>query len=294
MTVTHESTVLHAAGGVLWRSEGFETHVALVHRPRYDDWTLPKGKLLPRETPLMGAVREIGEETGASVEVGRRLSTVEYFVGTTPKRVSYWAMRFLAGEHAANAETDALNWLTIAEATRRLTYPVDRGVLADFARLPADTTTLLVLRHAKAGRRSEWHDDDRLRPLDRSGRRQAKDAVRFLAAFAPKQLYAADRVRCEQSVAPLAAVLGLRVQTMPEMSDEAYLADPGAAQRRIRELFDAGSTSVVCSQGKAIPALLADLDIPATDHRISKGSVWALSTHKGVVVAADYYPRPTA
>lgn len=291
-TTTRRPPALAAAGGVLWRVEDGQTLVAVVHRPRYDDWTLPKGKLDEGESLLRGAVREVHEETGALVEAGRRLASVEYMVGSTRKRVSYWAMRQVDGAHTPNRETDEVRWLTIAEATKLLSYPIDRGVLADFARLPAHTGMLLLWRHAKAGKRSEWTGEDRLRPLDRIGRRQARDAVPFLSAFAPVRLLSADRVRCTQTIQPLSSALHLPVETITELTDEGYLGDPRAGQRAVAALADLPGTTVVCSQGKAIPALLADLDVPAKTYAARKGSVWALSMHKGVVVAADYYPHP--
>jgi len=283
-----------AAGGVLWRQDGDRVLVAVVHRPRYDDWSLPKGKLHPGEHPLAGAAREVAEETGARVEVGRRLASVEYPFGDDGaiKQVSYWAMRYRDGEHAPGDEVDRLRWATVAEATQQLSYPADRGVLADFARLPGDTRTLLLLRHAKAGKRSDYSGDDRLRPLDKMGRRQARDSVAALLAFAPQRVLAADRVRCEQSVRPVADQLGLPVHSAPALSDEAWDKDPDAGLAAVRELLAQPGTTLICSQGETIPALLEQLGVPGAPHPCRKGSVWALSVADRGVVAADYYPRP--
>jgi phosphohistidine phosphatase SixA/8-oxo-dGTP pyrophosphatase MutT (NUDIX family) len=284
-----------AAGGVLWRQDGDQVLVAVVHRPRYEDWTLPKGKLHAGEHPLMAAVREVLEETGAVVEVGRRLPSVEYpFGADATKRVSYWVMRYRGGEHTAGDEVDRVRWATVAEATQQLSYPADRGVLADFARLPSATRTLLLLRHAKAGKRSAFSGDDRLRPLDKMGRRQARDSVPVLAAFGPQRVLAADRVRCEQTVQPLADRLGMRVLIEPALSDEAYLKDPEAGLATIRESLEQPGTTMICSQGQAIPAMLEQLGVPGAPYPARKGSVWALSVADRGVIAADYYPRPHA
>jgi 8-oxo-dGTP diphosphatase len=290
---TRKTAATPAAGGVLWRVDASSLQVALVHRPRYDDWTLPKGKLDPGEQPLLAAVREVWEETGARVEVGRRLASVEYPFGPATKRVSFWAMRYLDGEHQPTDEVDEVRWLTIAEATQLMTYPIDRGVLADFARLPAAATTVLLMRHAKAGKRSEFHGDDRLRPLDKIGRRLARDSVPFLLAFNPRLVLAADRVRCEQSVQPLAECLGQEVVVAPEFSDEAFLEDPQRTLKSFTALAAGPFNSVVCSQGVAIPGLLQMLQAPAAEYPCRKGSVWAVSVHRGSVIAADYYPHPT-
>jgi 8-oxo-dGTP diphosphatase len=284
-----------AAGGVLWRQDGEQLLVAVVHRPRYKDWTLPKGKLRSGEHPLVAAVREVREETGAEVEAGRRLPSVEYrFDADSVKRVSFWAMRYLDGEHIAGDEVDRVRWATVAEATQQLSYPVDRGVLADFARLPSATGTLLLMRHARAGKRSDYSGDDRLRPLDKAGRRQARDAVPALAAFHPRRVLAADRVRCEQTVQRLAGQLGLRVLSAAELSDEAYANDPEAAVARVRELLEQPGTTVICSQGETIPAMLQELGAPDGPHPARKGSVWALSIAGRGVIAADYYPSFSA
>jgi len=282
-----------AAGGVLWRHDGPDLLVAVAHRPKYDDWSLPKGKLQPGEHVLAAAAREVCEETGARVEVGRRLACVEYPVDSDAlKTVHFWAMRHRGGEHTANDEVDSLRWLTIAEAAKLMTYPIDRGVLADFARLPADTRTLLLVRHARAGKRSEYDGDDRLRPLDKVGRRDARALAPLLALFGPRRVLSADRVRCEQTVAPLADCLGLAVTSAPLLSDEGYAADPPQALGSVRSLMHEPGTSVVCSQGSAIPALLDELGVQSPRHPTRKGSAWALSTSRGAVVAADYYPRP--
>lgn len=282
-----------AAGGVLWRQDGAQVLVAVVHRPRYEDWTLPKGKLHPGEHPLVAAVREVEEETGAQAEVGRRLSSVEYPAGPDGlKRVSYWAMRYRGGQHLPGDEVDRLRWATVAEATQQLSYPADRGVLADFARLPCQTRTLLLLRHAKAGKRSSYSGDDRLRPLDKIGRRQARESVPVLAAFDPRRVLAADRVRCEQTVQPLADQAGLQVRPAPTLSDEAWDQDPETGLATVTEMLREPGTTLICSQGGAIPALLERLAVPGAPHPCRKGSVWALSVADRGVVAADYYRSP--
>jgi 8-oxo-(d)GTP phosphatase len=201
-------------------------------------------------------------------------------------------MRYRGGQHLPGDEVDRLRWATVAEATQQLSYPPDRGVLADFARLPSDTRTLLLLRHAKAGKRSSYPGEDRLRPLDKIGRRQSRQSVPVLAAFNPQRVLAADRVRCEQSVQPLADRTGLPVRSAPTLSDEAWEQDPAAGLAEVRGLLEQPGTTLICSQGGAIPALLERLGAPGAPHPCRKGSVWALSVADRGVVAADYYPTP--
>lgn len=298
-----ESPVIQAAGGVLWRpaadgpmagtAAGIE--VAVVHRPRYDDWSLPKGKLRADEPTLLGACREVAEETGFTPALGRRLCSVDYLSVDGPKTVWYWAMRAGSGEFAVSREVDALDWLPPAEASCRFSYQRDSEVLAEFTAIRPDNLVLLV-RHARAGSRACWADDDRLRPLDRVGRRQAEQLRRVLRCFDPRQVWSADRTRCVQTVAPLAEDLHLPVRLEPALSEEGYEQCPETGLHRIRQLIRTGLPAVVCSQGGTIPdlvAVLADHDgLPLTDLQAKKGSVWALWFGGDLLVAADYYPDP--
>lgn len=127
--------VVQAAGGVVWRStpDG-ETEVLVVHRPKYDDWSLPKGKLAPGESHEDGARREVGEETGLEVSLGLELATSQYRDSEgRPKVVRYWAMEPVGGEFRPNREVDEARWAPIEEAAALLTYDRDRDVLASLA-----------------------------------------------------------------------------------------------------------------------------------------------------------------
>jgi 8-oxo-dGTP pyrophosphatase MutT (NUDIX family) len=140
--VAYRAMIIRAAGGVLWREEDGETLVAVVHRPRHDDWSLPKGRLDEGEDEQTAAVREVLEETGARVEVGEDLGAVDYIVTkdgrTRPKTVRYWAMRFAGGGFEPSGEVDALDWLPVTDAAGRLSYARDRQVLARFTAAAAD------------------------------------------------------------------------------------------------------------------------------------------------------------
>jgi 8-oxo-dGTP diphosphatase len=174
-----------------------------------------------------------------------------------------------------------------------LTYPIDRYVLAEFARVPVATRTVMLIRHAKAGKRAEYRGDDRTRPLDKIGRRHARDAAVMLASFVPQRVLSADLVRCEQTVQPLADRLGLPVQSAPEFSDEFYLRNPAGTRQALFHWAEQPGASAICSQGEAIPGLLADLAAPAVPYQARKGSLWVLSLLGRRVVTADYYPHPT-
>ncbi|MBO0677273.1 NUDIX hydrolase [Mycolicibacterium sp. S2-37] len=302
-SVSSKKTVL-AAGAVLWRTGPDGVEVAVIHRPRYDDWSLPKGKVDPGETEPVTAVREVHEETGYAAALGRRLPSVSYPLGDglEKKKVKYWAARSLDGAFAPNDEVDQLLWLPVSEAMKRVGYPHDRKVLRRFAKAPADTQTVLVVRHATAGSKSRYHGDDRKRPLDKNGRAQAESLVGQLLAFGGDRLYAADRTRCVQTIEPLAEELGTTVHVVPELTEEAYADDRKAGRRRllhiVSEAAESDDTPVICSQGKVIPDLIAwwcERDGVRPDKsRNRKGSTWVLSLAGGRLIAADHLASPMA
>ena len=295
------ATTIRAAGGLLWRPAPRGPQVAVVHRDRYDDWSLPKGKLHGHEEPLLAAIREVGEETGRLVRVARRLSTVRYDVGDRTKAVQYWSMRDAGplgeGGIVDVDEVSALDWLSVDDARTRLTYADDRGVLDAFRRAPEVTSLVVLVRHARAGKRTEWDGDDRLRPLDDRGRGQAAALATLLQTFGPTAVLAADRVRCEQTVAPLAAALGLPVTPLPAVSDEAYDADPAGTVEAVSRLATSSPVSVVCSQGTALPGLLEHWLPPRVlstvhDTTTRKAAWWVVGVRAGLPVWIDRYDRP--
>jgi 8-oxo-dGTP diphosphatase len=289
-----------AAGAVLWRpdAESGQPLIAVIHRPRYDDWSLPKGKLDPGENEPVAAVREIWEETGQRSHLGRRLGETSYSIPEGSKVVHYWAARALGGEFTANREVDVLQWLPITEASTRLTYPGDRKMLDKFAEHPGDTQTVLIVRHGSAGVKSRYRGDDRSRPLDKNGRAQAESLVGQLLAFGPTDIYAADRARCAQTVEPLAQELGVPVNLEPDLTEEAYAADPNPARDRVLDIVARGGTPVICTQREVIPFLLAwwrDGENGKPDKgRNRKGSTWVVSLVDDQIVAADYIATPLA
>jgi len=289
------SRIVYAAGAVLWRptdSDNPGLEIAVIHRPRYDDWSLPKGKVDPGETAAVAAVREVFEETGHHTILGRRLDMVSYPIDQGVKKVYYWAARSTGGEFTAGKEVDELVWLPIAEAMQRLNYPQDRKMLRHFIKRPVHTHTVLVVRHGTAGRKSRFSGDDTQRPLDKRGRAQAEALVPQLLAFGASDVYAADRLRCHQTVEPLAAELGVTVHNEPTLTEESYAKNPKRARHRVLSIAEQEGTPVICTQGKVIPGLIAwwcERDGVRPDKsRNHKGSTWVLSLAAGRLVAADH------
>ncbi|MDQ3766794.1 MAG: NUDIX hydrolase [Actinomycetota bacterium] len=310
-----DAGIQRAAGGVLWRrshtdggpAEGIE--VALVHRPRYDDWTLPKGKLYPGESDLAAALREIEEETGYTGAPGRHLGQISYRKPTDgegrPKTVRYWEIRAQGGSFSPNEEVDDLRWLALDSAGGLLTREADQSILDAFREQPVTTSVVLMVRHASAGRRADWKGDDRIRPLDAKGRRQAAALVSLLRSWVITQIVSADFVRCVQTVEPLGESIGVPVREDPLFSELGYPGNEAQAVELLRTLTNGESTICVCSQGDVIPDLLgrlADQDELFTPPRegrgrsrsfkAKKGAVWALCWSHGRLVGAENLGLP--
>ena len=304
---------VRAAGGVLWRrvgstggvgGDGGEVQVAVVHRPRYDDWSLPKGKLDPDEPAVVGAVREVAEETGFTAYAGRTLGKSHYRVldqgRDVPKSVRWWAMRAVDGSFTPSAEVDELRWLTPTAALRLVTAGRDAPPLLAFAAHPPETATVLLLRHGSAGVREDWPGADDDRPLDERGRGEALAAAATLPAYGPTRLLTAPLRRCSETVGLLADRLGLPVQAEPRLSERSHAQDPLLIVNLIRGLGSGQDTVVACSQGGAIPDAVGTLTradgLEPARVTARKGSVWALTFSAGRLVDADYrrkLARPT-
>jgi 8-oxo-dGTP pyrophosphatase MutT (NUDIX family)/phosphohistidine phosphatase SixA len=288
------SKIVYAAGGVLWRPGHREStaEVAVIHRQRYDDWSLPKGKVDPGETEPVTAVREVLEETGHHVHLGRRLATVSYPIEQRTKKVQYWSARSVGGSFAPNNEVDDLVWLAAPAAIKKVSYAYDRKVLRRWAKQPADTQSVLIVRHGTAGSKSRFSGDDKIRPLDKKGRAQAEALVLQLSSFGATDVYAADRVRCHQTVQPLAEELGVTICNEPTLTEEAYADNPKRGRRRVLQIAASHRTPVICTQGKVIPDLIAwwcERDGVRPDKsRNRKGSTWVLSLADGHLIAADH------
>lgn len=295
---------LVAAGAVLWRcpdpAQPDVVEVAVVHRPRYQDWSWPKGKPVTGEALTTTVVREVAEETGHTAVLGPKLGSAYYPVTAGMKMAHYWAARSRGGHFELSDEVDALRWVPLAEAADLLSYPHDRTLLGRLDLARAVTGTVLLVRHAKAGKSEEWNGADDLRPLTAAGRRQAEALRELLPLFGVQRVHSAPLLRCRQTVEGLAADLGVPVIGEPLLAEAGYPADPAAAQRRVADIAAGPGPAVVCSQGGVIPHLVTRLagatDVDLPDQPPSrKGSFWALffdGAPSPALRAADYYDDP--
>ncbi len=279
---------VRAAGGVVRRRQRGATEVALVHRPRYDDWTFPKGKALDGEADEQTAEREVREETGLRCDLGPELGRIRYrdHFGRS-KVVRYWLMYPTGGSFVPSREVDDLRWVDAATARAMLTYERDRGVLTDA--LAFDRPVYLV-RHAKAGDRATWHGDDLRRPLSPRGQAQADGLVSLFSDMPVDRVISSPATRCVQTVRPLADQRSMRIGSHDELLEGASL---GATFELLRSL---GGAVVACSHGDVIPSLvthLADRGVPMLDPPAwKKGSTWILQRDGGLFTALRYLAPP--
>ncbi|HEX5949498.1 MAG TPA: NUDIX hydrolase [Actinomycetota bacterium] len=287
-----EGPVVRAAGGVVVRREpGGGRLIAVVHRPRYDDWTFPKGKLQPGESDEQTALREVLEETGLRCDLGLDLGSVRYRDSQgRPKLVRYWVMSPDDGSFAPGAEVDEIRWLTPEEVGRSLSYDHDRRLLDAYLRAAGEAPAYLV-RHGKCGSRSSWTEDDRLRPLSKAGRRQAEALVKAFRGLEVERAISSPYVRCVQTIRPLALDRGLPVETSEALVEG---APPERALALLEETVH--TPTVLCTHGDVVPAVVLHLGERGAELQgerdWKKGSVWVLERRDGRVVRARYLPPP--
>ena len=297
---------IRAAGAVLWRGGPLGIETALVHRPRYDDWSFPKGKAMPGEHVLLTAVREVAEEAGVRVALGRRLATSRYTVDGQPKRVDYWAARPVTPDgFAPGDEVDALSWLPLPAASQALSYARDVTLLDEFAGGPASTTPVILVRHADAVGRKAWrqtgHTSDLARPLSAQGEADAQALSELLSCFAPGRVISSGAQRCLATVAPYAALTGAVLETEPVLAIDGTAEPDGpdwvpteAAGRWIAGIVTGAEPTVICAHRQNLGWLLdqacAALGAPSPSGApLRKGAFWVLQVSAGQLVSAEQH-----
>ena len=292
---------IRAAGVVLYDADD---RIAVVHRPRRGDWSLPKGKLEPGEPHLLAALRECHEETGQRARLEAPLPSRSYEVDGVPKVVRYWRAQVTSDDgFVPGDEVDDLRWVGADEAAALLTYADDVDLVVRSGAL-GPSRPLVVLRHAEAVKRAAWRatsagSDDAARPLTPLGLVQADAVADVLAAYGIGQVVTSPSRRCRQTVEPYADRAELGLELEPALSEEDHDTDPTATRSAVRSAASAPGRTALCTHRPVLPTVLrtlADalqesggLPIPL-DRRLAPAG--ALVVHRGAegrVVAVEHH-----
>lgn len=293
--VRSPSRPILAGGAVVTREDPRRgTEVVIIHRKRYNDWTLPKGKVEAGEPVPVCAVREVHEETGVTIRLSTPLDSITYEAGNAGlKKVDYWGGVVVdSAPRAPDAEVDVVSWLPVRTAINRLTYSHDHFLVQRYLDQPP-TTPLIILRHAKAMDRNDWSRKDAARPINSRGRRQSKLLIPLLAAYGVTKIVSSTSTRCISTVLPYAHQHELALETHSVLTEEEGEKDPKAVARLIRKVrwstLDSGEPTTLCVHRPVLPHILDALDIPPTTlatgeflvaHLKADGTVHALERHR--------------
>lgn len=258
-----------AAGVVCWREEKGKMEVLLVHRTRYKDWSFPKGKQDSGEFLPETAVREMKEETGITLKLGRKLSTITYKLPDGEgKEVHYWASKlsdkaWKKSKFVPNEEVEQLEWLSADNALGALSYEHDRKLLEEAIDLhhqkELETRALILLRHAKATPREEWDGDESKRPLVPEGKLQSKRLVNLLRAYSPKRVVTSPWRRCFSTVEPYAKACKRKVIERSQLTELSSVLSPRKTRAAVESLFDETKSAMICSHRPALPTITQTL-----------------------------------
>jgi 8-oxo-dGTP pyrophosphatase MutT (NUDIX family) len=282
--------LIRAAGGVVWRANPASPTdpsaapplVCLVHRPRNDDWTLPKGKLEPGEHPLAAALREVSEEADVRALPEIRLPRIRYALPDgTRKVVDFWSMRAVgSGGFEPGTEVDEIRWLPVPDAMELASYPQDAELLRTFAALPMVTGVLTLLRRAADAGTGSAGD----RPVGDPD--PTRTLTPLLALLHPARLVCAADRRCAETLAPLAALLALPVEVDPGLGGTCPPGETAgaAALTRLAELASSDGGVTVCGPESLVTAALAGL---GGDRSAGEEHAWLLAFGGDRPISAD-------
>ncbi|MBM7849364.1 NUDIX hydrolase [Arthrobacter roseus] len=305
MTDSTDTPKVVAAGALCWRLQKGHLQVLLIHRPRYDDWSWPKGKVDAGETPPQAAVREVQEEVGLDISLGVPLPSVRYEVSAGPKIVYYWAAKAEGmTPQPDDDEVDRVLWCSPARAYELLSMTADKlpldALVNAHSEKRLDTWPLILLRHAKAKPRSSWTRAEGERPLAGSGLRQAKAVGKLLMCWRPKRVRSSPWDRCIQTVIPYIKRSGAKLKHVEAVTEHNAKRKPQKAEAAVRALFDKAKPVVLCTHrpvlplafnviAKHLPEALAG-SLPTSDPYLKAGHllVFQVSSHdRGRIVSVE-------
>lgn len=289
-----------AAGAVVLRDTGRGSELLVVHRPRYRDWSLPKGKLARHELAPVAAVREVLEETGVTVRLGATLGSTRYPIAKRTKVVHWWVGHVVSEAHRApDSEVDQVAWIPVEDAIERLTYP-DEAQIVRRARRTPDQGLLLVVRHGKAQSRRHFQDEhpgahDAERPLSSRGERQARGLVALLDAYGVTELVASSSRRCSDTLAPYRRAAGLPLRRVDLLSEEGGRVSPRQVRAYLGRLraHAAAYTDqpmAVCGHRPVLPDMLAGLGLEDRALQVAEVLAVHLDAEANPVAVEDWTP----
>ena len=260
---------VYAAGVICWREAGEAIEVLLVHREQYEDWAFPKGKQDKGEFLQETAVREVEEEAGIKLRLGRKLDIIQYKVGKgEDKFVSYWASKvskkaMARSKFKPNKEIAGIEWLSSQEAMKRLSYEHDQKLLSQVIELhkegELETRALVLLRHAVATPRDQWDGEEAKRPLLPEGQKQAKRLVKLLDAYGPKRLVTSPWTRCKDTVKPYSKYRKRTLILRSQLTELRSALNPKKTKDAVEDLFDQKASALLCSHRPALPTITMTL-----------------------------------
>ena len=290
--------IIQAAGAVVWRNQNGQTEIVIIHRPKYGDWSLPKGKAEIGESLIACAHREVLEETNIQSEFGAFLGDVEYFTPDGKKRVSFWAAKAVDQlNFNPNSEVDQLKWVELKKVKELLTLDTDKKILAQFVKLDFDTKPFILLRHAKAVTRDEWQGDDDDRPLDSLGQNQANRLLALYQVYNLEQIHTSDAVRCYDTVNPIAKGLGIKLEVSGKLSESTYKKDREKAFDYAKDLIKEDARILLCSHNPILPKMLNKLTkksaVDADEGKLSPADAWVIHRNGKEIIQIDRLDAPT-
>ena len=293
------SATILAAGAVLWRkSEKKKIEVLIIHRPKYDDWTFPKGKAEIGEPLIACAYREVLEETNIETAFGPYLGEVEYLTNDGKKKVSFWSATVVKEkEFNPNAEVDQLKWVEVTKVKELLTLDTDRKILEQFLKIEPDTKPLILLRHAKAVTRDEWQGEDDDRPLDSYGQNQAKRLLAMYQVFNLEQIHSSDAVRCYDTVVAIAKGLNIKLEVTGKLSESTFKKDKEKAFDYAKDLIKLNESVLLCSHNPILPKMLNKLtkksEVDADEGKLLPADGWVIHRIGKEVIQIDRIDSPS-
>jgi len=293
-----EAPLIQAAGAVLWRkSDISQLEIAVIHRPRYDDWSLPKGKVESGESHISAGYREIQEETGYESTFGPEIGTVVYKLEGAPKEVRYWAAAATLKTGTPNPkEVDEVLWLAPKKAKEKLTNKDERAIVDFFLEFGADTFPIILLRHAKALKRTEWDGDDGDRPLEHRGQLQAKRLLPIYLPYGISEVHTSDALRCIETIDLMARLIEKTPIFSADLSEYGYAKDREAPLDYVQDLMNRGISAIVCSHNPIIPKVVQKLVskkyFKSMHRELEPAQAIVLHCRAGEVIACDWIDEP--